>query len=126
MPEGRQRFSTGNGPPGSSPGGPTPDALDDTGQSINCLNMVNNLHEKQRKASAGTIVIENTVTQSAKISRCESHRLTCRRGMHERPDTEVNLYQSRTRFPANQLYQQRGLRHGCQGSITTTNPIMEE
>ena len=126
MPEGRQRFSTGNGPPGSSPGGPTPNALHDTGQSINCLKMVNNLHEKQNKALIGTTVIANMVTQSAMISIFESHRLTCRRGMHERPDTEVNLYQSRTRLPAKQSYQQRDLRHGGQGSITITNPIMEE
>ena len=126
MPEGRQRFSTGDGPPGSSPSGPTPDTLYDIGQSISCLKMVSNLYEKQRNASLGTSFIENTVTQSAMVSIFESHRLTCRKGMHERPDVEVNLYQSRTRLPANKEYQTRGLRHGCQGSVTITNPIMEE
>jgi hypothetical protein len=122
MPEGRQRFSTGNGPPG----GPTQDALYDIGQSIRCLKMVNNLYEKQRNASVGTSFIENTVTQSAMISIFESYRSMCRKGMHERPDIVSNLKQSRTRLPANKEYQTRGLRHGCQGSVTITNPIMEE
>ena len=126
MPEGRQRFSTGDGPPGSTLGGPTPDAQRDTGQSISCLKMVNNLHEKQINALTGTIVTENMVTQSAMISIFESHRLTCRRGMHERPDIEVNLYQSRTRLPANKQTKLRDLRHGRQGSLTIHNPIMEE
>ena len=126
MPEGRQRFSTGNGPPGSSPGGPTPETLYDIGQSIRCLKMVNNLYEKQRNASTGTTFIENTITQSAMVSIFELHRLTCRRGMHERADIEINLYQSRIRLPANKQIKTRDLRHGCQGSITITNPIMEE
>ena len=126
MPEGRQRFSTGDGPPGSSPSGPTPDTLYDIGQSISCLKMVSNLYEKQRNASLGTSFIENTVTQSAMVSIFESHRLTCRRGMHERPDIEVNLYQSRTRLPANKQIKTRDLRHGCQGSLTIHAPIMEE
>ena len=126
MPEGRQRFSTGNGPPGSSPGGPTPDAQYDTGQSISCLKMVNNLYEKQIKAFIGTTFIKNMVTQSAMASIFESHRLICRRGMHERPDIEVNLYQSRTRLPANKQIKTRDLRHGCQRSLTIHNPIMEE
>ena len=126
MPEGRQRFSTGYGPPRSSPGGPTPDALHDTGQSISCLKMVNNLYEKQINALIGTTCIENTVTQSAMVSIFESHQLTCRRGMHERPDIEVNLYQSRTRLPASKQTKTRDLRHGRQGSLTIHNPIMEE
>jgi hypothetical protein len=126
MPEGRQRFSTGNGPPVSSPSGPTPDTLYDIGQSIRCLKMVSNLYEKQRNAYTGTTFIENTITQSAMVSIFESHRLTCRRGMHERPDIEVNLYQSRTRLPANKQIKTRDLRHGCQGSVTINNPIMEE
>ena len=126
MPEGRQRFSTGDGPPGSSPGGPTPDTLYDIGQSISYLKMVSNLYEKQINAPAGTTFIENVVTQSAMVSIFESHRLTCRRGMHERPDTEVNLYQSRTRLPANKQIKTRDLRHGCQGSLIIHNPIMEE
>jgi hypothetical protein len=126
MPEGRQRFSTGNGPPGSSPGGPTPETLYDIGQSIRCLKMVNNLYEKQRNASTGTTFIENTVTQSAMISIFESYRTMCRNGMHEHPDIVSNLKQSRTRLPANKEHQTRGLRHGCQGSVTTNNPIMEE
>ena len=126
MPEGRQRFSTGNEPLGEPPGGPTPDAMYDIGQSIRCLKMVNNLYEKQRNAPTGTKLIENTVTQSAMISIFESHRTMCRRGMHERPDIITNLKQGRVRFPAKQLYQQRDLRHGCQRSITITNPIMEE
>ena len=126
MPEGRQRFSTGNGPPGSSPGGPTPDDLYDIGQSIRCLKMVSNLYEKQVSVSTGTVFTGNLVTQSAMVSIFESHRLTCRRGMHERPDIEVNLYQSRTRLPANKEHQTRDLRHGCQGSLIIHNPIMEE
>ena len=126
MPEGRQRFSTGNGPPEGSPSGPAPDTLYDIGQSIRCLKMVSNLYEKHVSISTGTVFIGNLVTQSAMVSIFESHRLTCRRGMHERPDIEVNLYQSRTRLPANKEYQTRGLRHGCQGSVTITNPIMEE
>ena len=126
MPEGRQRFSTGYGPPGSSPGGPAPDALHDTGQSISRLKKVNNLYGKQINAPTGTTCIENTVTQSAMVSIFESHQLTCRRGMHERADIEINLYQSRIRLPANKQIKTRDLRHGCQGSITTNNPIMEE
>ena len=126
MPEGRQRFSTGYGLPGSSPGGPAPDALHDTGQSISCLKMVNNLYEKQINAPTGTTCIENTVTQSAMVSIFELHRLTCCRGMHERADIEINLYQSRTRLPANKQIKTRDLRHGCRGSATIHNPIMEE
>ena len=126
MPEGRRRFSTGNGPPGCSPGGPAPDAQHDAEQSIGFLNLVNYLHEKQLNALLSTRLAENTVTQSAKISIFETHRLICRRGMHERPDIEVNLYSSRTRLPANKQIKTRDLRHGCQGSITITNPIMEE
>ena len=53
-------------------------------------------------APTGTIVTENMATQSAMISIFESHRLICRRGMHERPDIEVNLYQSRTRLARKQ------------------------
>ena len=126
MPEGRQRFSTGDGPPGSSPGGPTPDALYDIEQSISCLKMVSNLYEKQVSVSTSTVFTGNLVTQSAMVSIFESHRLTCRRGMHERPDIEVNLYQSRVRLPANKQIKTRDLRHGCRGSVTITNPIMEE
>jgi len=126
MPEGRQRFSTGDVPPRCSPGGTTPDALYDIGQSISCLKMVNNLYEKQINALISTTCIENTVTQSAMVSIFESHRLICRRGMHERPDIEVNLYQSRTRLPANKQIKTRDLRHGCQRSLTINNPIMEE
>ena len=91
MPEGRQRFSTGNGPPGSTPGGPTPDAWHDAEKSDVSLNMVNYLQEKQMNAPVGTTFIENAVTQSARISIFESHRLNCRRGMHERPDIKENF-----------------------------------
>ena len=126
MPEGRQRFNTGNGPPASSPGGPTIGTKHDTGQSISCYKMVDNLYVRQTDALTGTIVTENMVTQSAMISIFESHRLICRRGMHERPDIEVNLYQSRTRLPANKQIKTQYLRHGCQGSVTINNPIMEE
>jgi hypothetical protein len=126
MPESRQRFSTGNGPPGSSPGGPTQNALYDAGQSISFLKMVNNLYEKQVSVSTGTIFTGNLVTHSAMVSIFESHRLNCRRGMHERPDIEVKLYQSRTRLPANKQIKTRDLRHGCRRSVTTNNPIMEE
>ena len=126
MPEGRQGFSTGYGPPESSPGGPAPDALHDTGQSISCLKMVNNLYGKQINAPTGTTCIVNTVTQSAMTSIFESHQLICRRGMYERPDIEINLYQSRTRLPANKQNKTRGLRHGRQGSLIIHSPIMEE
>ena len=126
MPEGRQRFSTGNGPPGSSPSGPTSDTLYDIGQSIRCLKMVSNLYEKQRNTSTGTTFIENTITQSAMVSIFESHRTMCRKGMRERPVLVTNLKQSRTRLPANKQIKTRDLRHGCQGSLTIHAPIMEE
>ena len=126
MPEGRQRFSTGDGPPRSTPGGPTPDAWHDAEKSDVSLKMVNYLQEKQMNAPVGTTFIENAVTQSARISIFESHRLNCRRGMHERPDIKEKLYQSRTRLPANNQIKTRDLRHGCRGSVKTNNPIMEE
>ena len=126
MPEGRQRFRTGNGPPGSTPGGPTPDAWHDAEKSDVSLKVVNYLQEKQNNSPLGTIFTGNLVTHSAMVSIFESHRLNCRRGMHERPDIEVNLYQSRTRLPANKQIKTRDLRHGCRGSVTTNNPIMEE
>jgi hypothetical protein len=124
MPEGSTRFVDGYGPPGDLPDGHNPER-DPRGRCITRM-LVHNLYEMHQinidtssQVSFGSIL-------SAKISRSKSHRTICRRGMHERPDIVPNFYQSRIRFPAKQLYQQRDLRHGSQGSITITNPIMEE
>ena len=43
----------------------------------------------------------------------------------ELPGTEITIYKSRTRKPANKRIKTRDLRHGCQGSKSLT-PIMEE
>jgi len=126
MPEGKQRFSTGNGSPGSSPGGPSPIAHRNTGHAVTDLNMVNRLYEKHLTTSISTIIRGNTLTLSARTTFFRSHRLTCPRGIHERPDVVPIIYESRTRLPANQLHQTRDLRHGCQRSTTINNPIMEE
>ena len=126
MPEGRQRFELGYSPPSGLPGGHNPKLQVDPQDRCIIRMPVNDLYEKQRNAPTGKTLIENTVTQSGMISIFESHRTMCRRGMHERPDIITNLKQGRVRFPAKQLYQQRDLRHGCQRSITITNPIMEE
>ena len=124
MPEGSTRFVDRYGPPGDLPGGHNPKA----GSRGRCITrmLVHNLYEMHRiNADTPSLVSVESIL-SAKISRSEPHRLTCRRGMHDRPDIVSNFNQSRIRLPANQLYQQRDLRHGGQGSITITNPIMEE
>ena len=126
MPKSRQRFSTWNGPPGSSPGGPTPIVHRNIGHAVTDLNMVNRLYEKHLTTSISTIIRGNTLTLSAKTTLFRYNRLTCPRVMHEQPDIVQTIYKSRTRLPANQLHQTRDLRHGCQRSTTLNNPIMEE
>jgi hypothetical protein len=126
MPKSRQRFSTWNGPPGSSPGGPTPIVHRNIGHAVTDLNMVNRLYEKHLTTFISTIIRGNTLTLSARTSFFRSNRLTCPIGAHERPDVMPIIYESRTRLPANQLHQTRDLKHGCQGSISIYNPIMEE
>jgi hypothetical protein len=126
MPEGKQRFSTENGPPGGNPGGLTQRAHQHTGQSLNRLSIGHRMHEKHNYTQLSKLSIRNTCTLSTGISVHKSVRLTRRKGMRERPDAQPTLYTSRIRFPANQLYQQRDLRHGCQRSTTINNPIMEE
>ena len=124
MPEGSTRFVDGYGPPGDLLGGHNPER-DPRGRCITRM-LVHNLYEMHRINTDTPSLVSVESILSAKISRSESHRLTCRRGMHDRPDIGTNFNQSRARLPANQLYQQRDLRHGGQGSITITNPIMEE
>ena len=126
MPEGRRRFESGYGPPGDLPGGHNPKAKADPQERYNKCILVDGLygmHPNNTKCLS-RMSVESIL--SARASRSESHRTMCRRGMYERPDIVSNFNQSRIRFPAKQLYQQRDLRHGCQGSITITNPIMEE
>ena len=126
MPEGRRRFESGYGPPGVLPGGHNPGAKADPQERYIPRILVDDLylmHLNNTKCPS-RMSVESTL--SARESRSESHRTMCRRGMHERPDIVANFNQSRIRFPANQLYQQRDRRHGCQGSVTITNPIMEE
>ena len=126
MPEGRQRFELGYGPPGGLPGGHNPKLQVDPQDSYITRMSVNDLYEKQINAPTGKTLIENTVTQSGMISIFESHRTMCRKGMRERPVLVTNLKQSRTRLPANKQIKTRDLRHGCQGSLTIHAPIMEE
>ena len=126
MPEGRRRFELGYSPPGGLPGGHNPELQADPQDSYITRLSVNELYEMHPIRMKGVIDAQNQKALSAKESRFESHRTMCRRGMHERPDIITNLKQGRVRFPAKQLYQQRDLRHGCQGSIAITNPIMEE
>jgi hypothetical protein len=126
MPEGRRRFELGYGPPGGLPGGHNPKAKADPQERyIKCI-LVDGLYgmHLNNTKCLSRISVESILL--AIVSRSESHRTMCRRGMHERPDIVLNFNQSRIRFPAKQLYQQRDRRHGCQGSVTITNPITEE
>ena len=126
MPEGRRRFESGYGPPGGLPSGHNPKAKAGSQEIyIKCI-LVDNLYEMHVFSTKCTCKVSFDPVSSAKVSRSESHRTMCRRGMHERPDIGTNFNQSRHRFPAKQSYQKRDLRHGGQGSITITNPIMEE
>ena len=126
MPEGRRRFESGYGPLGGLPGGHTLRPKQVLEIYINCI-LVDNLYEMHLNNTKCLYKVSDQPILSANVSRSESHRMMCRRGMHERPDIVSNLNQSRIRFPAKQLYQQRDRRHGSQGSTTiTTNPIMEE
>jgi hypothetical protein len=126
MPAGRQILSTENGPPGGNPGGLTQRVHHHIGQSFNRLSIGHRMHEKHNYTQLSKLSIGNTCTLSTGISVYQSVRLTHRKSMRERPDAPPTLYTSRTRFPANQLDQQRDLRHGCQGLITINNPIMED
>ena len=126
MPEGRQRFSPWDGPPGNPPDGPTQRAIHHSGQWLPLINLNTSTHEKHTSTHICTIDMNDSLKFSAKIAGFCSHRCARPRGTHERPEIVPTIYESRTRFPANQLYQMRDLRHGCQGSMTITNPIMEE
>ena len=126
MPEGRRRFESGYGPPGGLPGGHNPKPKADPQDRYILHILVDNLNEMHLNNTNRLCKISAEPILSARVSRSESHRTMCRRGMHERTDIVSNLKQGRVRFPAKQLYQQRDRRHGCQGSITITNPIMEE
>ena len=124
MPEGRRRFELGYGPPGGLPGGHNPKAGPQE-RYIKCI-LVDGLYGMHLNNTKCPSRMSVESILSARASRFESNRTMCRRGMHERPGIVSNFNQSRHRFPAKQLYQQRDLRHGCQGSVTITNPIMEE
>jgi len=126
MPKGRQRFSTWNGPPGSSPVGSTPKAIHESGQWLPIFNLNTSTNEKHFNTHNCTINTEISSTFSAKVAHFFSHRSAYPRGTHERPDIVQTIYKSRPRLPANQLHQTRDLRHGCQRSTTINNPIMEE
>jgi len=127
MPAGRQRFSTGNGLPGGAvPGGHAQSANNNTGQPPNRQSIGHRVCEKHSYTQLSIVNINNAYTLSAGISVPRSIRLIHRKGMSERPDAPPTVYKSRTRFPANNYNQKRDLRHGCQGSITINNPIMEE
>ena len=127
MPEGRRRFGLRYGPPSGLPGAHNPKAKADPKERyITCI-LVDDLYEMHMNNTKCISGMSVESTLSAKVSRYESHRTVCRKGMHERPDIVTNLNQGRIRFPAKQSYQKRDRRHGGQGSITiTTNPIMEE
>ena len=126
MPEGRRRFESGYGPPGGLPGGHNPKPKADPQERYITRILVDNLYAMHVFSTKCTCKVSFDPVSSTKGSRSESHRTMCRRGMHERPEIVTNFNQSRIRFPAKQSYQQRDLRHGCQGSVTKTNPIMEE
>ena len=126
MPEGRRRFVDGYGPPGVLPGGHNPKAnADPQERYIKCM-LIDDLYGMHANNTKCIYRVSAEPILSARVSRSESHRTMCRRGMHERPDIGTNFNQSRIRFPAKQSYQQRDLRHGGRGSITINNPIMEE
>jgi hypothetical protein len=126
MPEGRRRLDSGYGPPGGLLGGHNPKTKTDSQERcITCIS-VHDLYEMHQICIKSVIDVQSQKALSVKKSRPKSHRTVCRKGMHERPDTVSNLKQRRTRLPANKEYQTRDLRHGCQGSITITYPIMEE
>ena len=126
MPEGRRRFVDEYGPPGGLPGGHTPQAnADPQERYIKCM-LIDDLYGMHPNNTKCIYIISAEPILSARVSRSESHRTMRRRGMHERPDIVSNFNQRRTRLPANKEYQTRDQRHGGQGSVTTTNPIMEE
>ena len=120
MPESRTIFESGYGPPGGLPGGHNPRE-----RYITRI-LVDNLYEMHQIDIKFLTGVQGQEALSVKEYRSESHRTMRRWGMPERSERVTNFYQSRTRFPAKQLYQQRDLRHGGQGSITINNPIMEE
>ena len=126
MPKGRQRFSTGNGPPDNSSGGPTQRAIHASRQWSPIINLNTSTNEKHVYTHICTKNIESSPMFSAKVAHFFLHRSACPRGTHERLDIVQTIYESRTRLPANQLHQTRYLRHGCQRSTTITNPIKEE
>jgi hypothetical protein len=126
MPEGRTKCELGHGPPGGVPEGHNPKTKADLQERCIKRISVYDLYEMHQVSFKGVLDVQNQKALSVKESKFESHRTMCRRGMHERPDTVSNLKQRRTRLPANKEYQTRDLRHGCQGSVTITNPIMEE
>ena len=126
MPEGRRRFESGYGTPGGLPGGHNPKPKADPQDSYISHILVDNLYEMHLNNTKCLYKVSDEPILSARVSRSESHRTMCRRGMHERPDIVSNFNQRRTRLPANKEYQTRDRRHGGQGSVTITNPIMEE
>ena len=126
MPAGRQRFSTGNGLPGGVPSGHAQSVNNDTEQPPNRQSIGRRAHEKHRCTQLSIINTENTYPLSTGISVPRSIRLIHRKDMRKRPDVPPTIYKSRIRFPANNYNQKRDLRHGCQGSMTINNLIMEE
>ena len=127
MPAGIQILSTGNGPPGGNPGGLTQSVINGTGQPLNRLSIGQRMHEKHKYTHLSIVNTGYTCSLSAKLSDFQFDRWICPRGIHERfHGALVSFYQSRTRLPAYNYNQKPDLRHGCQGSITTNNPIMEE
>jgi hypothetical protein len=86
MPKGRQIFSTGNGPPDNSSGGPTQSAIDASGQSLPIINLNTSTNEKHTSTHNCTTNMNNSHIFSAKVAHFFSHRSACPRGTHERPD----------------------------------------
>ena len=126
MPAGRQRFSTGNGLPGGIPGGHNQSANNDSGQPPNRQSIGHRVCEKHSYTQLSIVNINNAYPLSTGISVHQSIRLIHRKDMRKRPDVPPTIYKSRIRFPANNYNQKRDLRHGCQGSMTINNLIMEE
>ena len=126
MPEGRSNFENGYGPPGvfTLRYGLSADPVSDHNRISQCMGA--RLPVRQISVLQSTYYKTNQRSPSISMPVRQSHFPKHLGVIHKLFGVPNNIYQSRTRLPVNQSYQQRDLRHGGQGSVTITNPIMEE
>ena len=126
MPEGRSIFENGYSPTGVLTHGDTPSSELTPEHMYDDRSMRYKLYEMHINTQFSTIYRANQSKTYVNVSELSFRRSISLVSMHGRQELIYKNYQSRTRLPAYQLYQQRDLRHGGQGSITINNPIMEE